>query len=141
MTSDDYVFTADPADIDRGLVHRWLSEQAYWALGRPRETQEKAMDASRNYGVLRRDTGAQVAFARIVTDNATFAWLCDVFVDPSERGHGLGKMLVRGALADIEPLNLRRTLLATADAHGLYAGNGFVPLAAPERMMERRIGL
>ncbi|MCC4909648.1 GNAT family N-acetyltransferase [Microbacterium sp. cx-59] len=141
MSSDLYVFTADPADLDRDLVHRWLSEQAYWALGRPREMQDAAMDASRNYGVRRRDTGAQVAFARIVTDNATFAWLCDVFVDPAERGNGVGKMLVRGALADIEPLHLRRTLLATADAHGLYAANGFTALAAPDRMMERRIGL
>ncbi|MBZ4488505.1 GNAT family N-acetyltransferase [Microbacterium sp. cx-55] len=140
MSSDLYFFTADPADLDRDLVHRWLSEQAYWALGRPREMQDAAMDASRNYGVRRRDTGAQVAFARIVTDNATFAWLCDVFVDPAVRGNGVGKMLVRGALADIEPLHLRRTLLATADAHGLYAANGFTALAAPDRMMERPIG-
>lgn len=136
-----YAFTSDPADIDRSLVHRWLSEQAYWALGRPRDVQDAAMDGSRNYGVRRRDTGAQVAYARIVTDGATFAWLCDVFVDPTERGRGVGTMLVAGVLADIEPLHLRRTLLATADAHRLYAQHGFSPLAAPERMMERRVGL
>ena len=142
MTFDDaYAFTADPADLDRELVHRWLSGQAYWALGRPRAIQDAAMDASRNYGVIRRDSRAQVAFARVVTDGATFAWLCDVFVDPAERGNGVGKALVGGVLADLEPLGLRRTLLATADAHGLYAANGFTPLAAPERMMELRTEL
>jgi GNAT superfamily N-acetyltransferase len=77
----------------------------------------------------------------VVTDGATFAWLCDVFVDPAERGHGVGKALVGGVLADLEPLGLRRTLLATADAHGLYAAHGFAPLAAPDRMMERRTDL
>lgn len=131
----EFVFSRDPAAVDHALVHRWLSEHAYWALGRSRETQETAMAASRNYGVYRADTGAQAAYARVVTDGATFAWLCDVFVDPAIRGQGIGKMLVAGVTADLAPLGLRRVLLATADAHGLYAQYGFAPLTAPERMM------
>lgn len=130
-----YLFSHDPAAIDRERVHRWLSEESYWARGRSRAVQDAAIDASRNYGVYRSDTGAQVAYARVVTDGVTFAWLCDVFVDPTERGHGIGKMLVGGVIDELAPLGLGRVMLATADAHGLYAAFGFVPLAAPGRMM------
>ncbi|WP_454129164.1 hypothetical protein [Microbacterium aurum] len=73
------VFSADPARIDVALVHRWLSEESYWAKGRPRATQDVAMAGSRNYGVYDEATGAQLAYARVVTDGALFAWLCDVF--------------------------------------------------------------
>ncbi|WP_309064220.1 GNAT family N-acetyltransferase [Microbacterium sp.] len=111
--------------IDRARVHAWLSEQAYWAKGRTREKQDAAIDGSRNYGIRDRATGEQVAYARVVTDGATFAWLCDVFVAPAVRGAGVGKMLVEGVIADLEPLGLRRMLLATADAHGLYERYGF----------------
>jgi GNAT superfamily N-acetyltransferase len=131
----DVSFSNDPALIDRALVHRWLSEESYWAQGRPRRVQDAAIDASRNYGVYRGDTGAQIAYARVVTDGVTFAWLCDVFVAADERGHGIGRMLVRGVTEELAPLGLRRIMLATADAHGLYAAYGFAPLAAPERMM------
>src|SRR6266498_997576 len=72
------------------LVHRWLSTDAYWALGRPRETTERAVAASLNYGVFRTADGAQVGYARAITDGATFAWLCDVYIDRGERGAGLG---------------------------------------------------
>lgn len=131
----EFHFSSDPDLIDRERVHRWLSEESYWARGRTRATQDAAIDASRNFGVYRTETGAQVAYARVVTDGVTFAWLCDVFVDAGERGQGLGKMLVRGVTGHLAPLGLRRTLLATADAHGLYAAYGFAPLAAPEQMM------
>jgi len=130
-------FSAAPNDIDRELVHRWLSEQAYWALGRPREVQEAAIEASRNYAVVDTVTGGQVAYARVVTDGATFAWLCDVFVTPDVRGQGVGIALIDGVIADLEPLGLRRVALATADAHGLYEKFGFAPLAQPERWMAR----
>ncbi|MGO4452782.1 GNAT family N-acetyltransferase [Arthrobacter sp. RAF14] len=130
-----YRFSARLEDMDRGQVHRWLSEQSYWAEGRPRQTQDSAMDSSRNYGVFERSTGRQVAYARIVTDAVTFAWLCDVFVDPAARGHGVGKGLIAGVMADLEPLGLRRVLLATADAHGLYEQYGFEPLADPALFM------
>ncbi len=87
---DRFRFSTDPSDIDRELVHRWLSEQAYWALGRPRSVQEAGIDASRNYAVMDDESASQVAYARVVTDGATFAWLCDVFVDPDVRGLGVG---------------------------------------------------
>ena len=132
-----YRFSADVADLDRDRVHRWLSEQAYWAEGRSREVQERAFDGSRNFGVFDRQTGQQVAYARVVTDGATFAWLCDVFVDPSLRGEGIGTLLVDGVVAHLEPVGLRRILLATRDAHGLYAKSGFVALAEPDRWMVR----
>jgi len=83
------------------------------------------------------ETGGQVAFARVVTDGVTFAWLCDVFVADTVRGQGIGKMLAAGVVADLEPLNLKRIMLATADAHGLYEQYGFVPLAEPSKFMAR----
>ena len=135
--STDYRFSTAIDDIDRGLVHRWLSEEAYWAKGRSRQVQEAAIDASRNYSVLEVRSGRQVGYARVVTDTVTFAWLCDVFVAPEARGAGVGKLLVDGVLADLDGLGVRRTLLATADAHGLYSQYGFEPLAEPGRWMGR----
>jgi N-acetylglutamate synthase-like GNAT family acetyltransferase len=131
-------FSNDSSLIDRARVHAWLSEDAYWAKGRSRETQDAAIDASRNYGVWDAD-GEQVAYARVVTDGVTFAWLCDVFVDPGIRGGGLGKTLIEGVLADLEPLGLRRVMLATADAHGLYARYGFAPAEDPYRFMIKQM--
>ena len=128
-------FSTDPSDIDRARVHRWLSEQAYWALGRGRDVQDAAIEASRNYAVVDTDSDTQVAYARVVTDGVTFAWLCDVFVDPDVRGRGVGVALIEGVVADLEPLGMRRVALATADAHGLYEKFGFAPLAQPERWM------
>jgi GNAT superfamily N-acetyltransferase len=131
-------FSADPVDIDRDRVHRWLSEQSYWARGRSRETQGAAIDASRNFAVIDTDAGVQVAYARVVTDGATFAWLCDVFVDPEVRGQGVGVGLVGGIVELLEPLGLRRIALSTGDAHGLYEKFGFRPLARPEQWMVRQ---
>lgn len=130
-------FSAGAEHIDRAKVHRWLSEQAYWALGRDRAKQDAAIEGSRNYGVWDADSGEQVAYARVVTDGATFAWLCDVFVAPEVRGAGVGKMLIAGLVADLEPLGLRRVLLATADAHGLYSQYGFAALPEPSQFMDR----
>ena len=124
-------------EIDRSRVHRWLSEQAYWARGRTRETQDAAIDGSRNYGVYETATRLQVAYGRVVTDGVTFAWLCDVFVAPEVRGQGIGKMLSGGIMAELEPLDLKRILLSTGDAHGLYAQFGFTPLVEPSKMMTR----
>lgn len=132
-----YAVTSDIDKIDRARVHRWLSEQAYWALGRSRATQDAAIDASRNYAVHDTETGEQVAYARVVTDGVTFAWLCDVFVTPEVRGRGVGRMLVAGVIADLEPRGLARILLSTSDAHGLYAQSGFAPLADPTGIMAR----
>lgn len=135
--TERYFFSADANRIDRARVHLWLSEQSYWAQGRLRETQDAALDASRNYGVYDIETGEQVAYGRVVTDGVTFAWLCDVFVTTEARGQGIGKMLAAGVMADLEPLGLKRILLSTADAHGLYAQYGFTELAEPSRMMAR----
>ena len=133
-----YEFSTDPDRIDRARVHELVSQHTYWAKDRPREIMDAAITGSRPYGVFHRGTGEQVAFARVVTDGATFAWLADVIVDPGLRGQGIGKLLVAGVVADIEPLGLRRTLLATADAHGLYERFGWAPVEDGYRWMERR---
>jgi predicted GNAT family N-acyltransferase len=133
-----FTFSSDSSVIDRERVHAWLSEQAYWALGRSRATQDAAIEASRNYSVWNAD-GEQVAYARVVTDAVTFAWLCDVFVDEAARGTGVGKILVEGVIADLEPLPVKRIVLATADAHGLYAQYGFAPPEDPNRYMIKHL--
>ncbi len=135
--TERYFFSAETDRVDRARVHRWLSEQSYWAQGRAREKQDAAIDASRNYGVYEIGSGEQVAYGRVVTDGVTFAWLCDVFVATDARGQGIGKMLAAGVMADLEPLDLKRILLSTADAHGLYARYGFTVLTEPSKMMAR----
>lgn len=132
---DGYEFSADTARVDVDRVHGWLSADAYWALGRPREQHERAMAASLNFGVYDRASGDQVAYARVVTDQALFAWLADVYVDPSVRGKGVGTAFVGRIRDHLEPYGLRRVLLATQDAQGLYAKLGFRPLDRPEQWM------
>lgn len=138
MNDQTYEFSTDPARIDAARVHELVARHTYWAKDRPRAVMDAAIAGSRPYGVFRRGTGEQVAFARVVTDGATFAWLADVIVDPELRGQGIGKLLVAGVVDDIEPLGLRRTLLATADAHGLYEQFGWAPVADRYKWMERR---
>lgn len=117
--------STDTADVDRAAVHRWLSEQSYWAKGRARSVQDAAIDASLCFSALERGSDRQVGFARVVTDGATFAWLCDVFVDDSVRGHGIGTALVAAVVAHLDARGLPRVTLATSDAHGLYERFGF----------------
>lgn len=138
MTDAAYRFSADRDEMDRDLVHTWLSREAYWALGRTRAVQDAAMDASVNFGMFDVATGRQVAYARLVTDSVTFAWLCDVFVDPAVRGRGVGVALIENVGAMLDGLDLRRVVLATSSAHGLYAKYGFETVAAPDHWMERR---
>lgn len=130
-----YEISADPGRLDVPRIHHWLSTDAYWALGRPLDKQEAAIAGSLNFGAYHQDTGEQHAYARVVTDRATFAWLCDVYVDSAARGHGLGTALVAAARDHLEPYGLRRILLATADAHGVYAKLGFEPLEDPAKWM------
>jgi GNAT superfamily N-acetyltransferase len=137
MDLDRYRFTDDPTDMDRTLVHAWLSERSYWAEGRTRAVNDAAMDASLTFGVVERPSGAQMAYARVITDGVTFAWLCDVFVVEDARGAGIGVALIAGVTAALEPLNLKRTALVTADAHSLYEKFGFEPLDKPEMWMAR----
>ncbi|BAJ30275.1 MULTISPECIES: GNAT family N-acetyltransferase [Kitasatospora] len=127
--------STDPARLDRAAVHRWLSEDAYWALGRPREKQDLAIDHSLNFGLYEDASGAQVGYARVVTDHATFAWLCDVFIAPEARGRGLGTALAAAVRDELAALGLRRLLLATRDAHEVYAKVGFAPMSRPEKWM------
>ncbi|MET8678454.1 GNAT family N-acetyltransferase [Streptomyces sp. NPDC004647] len=130
-----YEISTDPDRLDVGTLHRWLSTDAYWALDRPLEKVERAIAGSLNFGVYEAATGAQAAYARVVTDRATFAWLCDVYVDRQARGHGLGTALLECVRAHLAPYGLRRILLATADAHGIYAKVGFQPIADPDKWM------
>ncbi|MCU1440484.1 MAG: acetyltransferase [Rhodoglobus sp.] len=128
-----FEFSDDPARLDRDRVQHWLSEESYWALGRDRAVQDRAIEGSLNFGMYR--DGEQVAYARIVTDGATFAWLCDVYVDASVRSLGVGVALIAGVMDALEPLGLGRVALATRDAHGLYRKFGFDSLDEPQKWM------
>jgi GNAT superfamily N-acetyltransferase len=136
---DGYEIDDDPARLDLEVVYRFLSEQSYWAKGRSRETVERAVAGSLNFGLYQGT--AQVGFTRVVTDQATFAWVCDVFVLPEHRGRRLGHWLIETMLAHPGLQGLRRLLLATADAHGVYADAGFAPLREPWKWMERGTAL
>ncbi|MEU3660859.1 GNAT family N-acetyltransferase [Streptomyces sp. NPDC032940] len=132
---EGYEISTDPDRIDAGRVHRWLSTDAYWALGRSREKQDRAIAGSLNFGVYEALTGEQVAYARVITDRTTFAWLCDVYVDPSLRGKSLGTALVGAVREHLRPYGVRRILLATHDAHGVYEKLGFSALDRPDQWM------
>ncbi len=131
---DGYIVDDDPDRLDVDFVHRWLTTQSYWAQGRPGDRTATALANSLNFGLYAPD-GAQAGFCRWVTDRATFAWLCDVFVDEAHRGRELGIFLVGTAVAHPDVENLR-LVLGTKDAHELYRRFGFDALAAPERWME-----
>ena len=128
-----YEISCDPARLDLDVIHGFLS-QSYWAKAIPRALVEKSIQNSLCFGAYQ--GAAQVGFARIVTDKATFAYLCDVFVLPDHRGHGLSKALVTAIVAHPELQGLRRWNLVTIDAHGLYEQFGFKTAAQPERYME-----
>ncbi|MEW1863114.1 GNAT family N-acetyltransferase [Streptomyces sp. NBC_00669] len=130
-----YEISADPARLDVPRIHQWLSVDSYWAKGRSLDKQQAAMAGSLNFGAYHETTGEQHGYARVVTDLATFAWLCDVFVDPAARGNGLGTALVAAVRDHLAPYDIRRVMLATADAHGVYAKLGFEPLADPSKWM------
>lgn len=119
--------------LDVPMIHGFLSERSYWAKGRAPEVTRRAIDNSLCFGAY--VDGRQVGFARIVTDYATFAWLADVFVLDVYRGQGVGKALIRAVL-DHPAMGELRVLLATKDAHSLYAQYGFEPVA-PDRYMQR----
>ena len=126
--------STDASRLDVERIHRWLSEDAYWSLGRTLEVVARSIEHSLNFGAYD-ERGEQVGYARVVTDHATFAWLCDVYVEPASRGAGVGRALMERVTAELAPYRLKRILLATADAHDLYRGYGFEPLAHPSRFM------
>ncbi len=126
---------ADPARLNIALIHEYLSTASYWATGRPLEVVRRSIENSLPFGLFKGTE--QAGFARVITDYATFAWLCDVFVLPAYQGRGLGKWLIGVIVAHPRLQGLRRWVLATKDAHGLYAQFEFTELHAPERFMER----
>jgi len=130
----DIEISTDPDRLDRELIHHWISEQSYWAVGRSMEMVARTLANSLCFGVYLGEE--QVGFARVVSDRATFAWLDDVFIAEEHRRRGYGKALVAAVVAHPELQGLR-WLLATRDAHGLYAQFGFTP-APQEIFMERR---
>ncbi|MGV8925196.1 MAG: GNAT family N-acetyltransferase [Ewingella sp.] len=127
--------STDKARLDLALIHRFLSEDSAWGKGISAAVVEKSIEGSLCFGGYLAEQ--QVAFARVITDFATFANLVDVFVLPQHRGKGYSKMLMVEIMAAPELQGLRRITLATSDAHGLYAKFGFSPLNKPETFMER----
>ena len=123
-----------PEDVDK--AYRWISTESYWAHGLPRDVFDRSVANSLCFA-LHDGAGDLRGFARVVTDKATFAYLCDVFVCATVRGRGAGKALVSAVVEHPELQNLRRWMLATRDAHGLYAQYGFTPLENPDRLMSR----
>ncbi len=134
MPSDHYTITTEKRQLDLNAIHAFLS-QTYWSPGVPKAVVERAIENSLAFGVFK--GSEQVGFARVVTDKATFAYLADVYVLEAHRGNGLSKRLLEEIQAHEELQGLRRFLLATKDAHGLYAQFGFKELANPSLMMER----
>jgi len=131
---DRWAVTTDPARQDVDAIHAYLA-RAYWCEGIPRDVVERAVRHSLCFGLF--DGATQVGFARVVTDYAIYAYLCDVYVLESHRGRGLGKWLIECVMAHPQLQGLRRFNLATRDAHRLYTRFGFQPLAKPESHMEK----
>ena len=124
--------------IDPALVHHWLSTDSYWAAQRSLEQVVDSLAQSLVH-VLVSPAGEPVGLARAVTDHSTFAWICDVYVLPAHRGRGLGSRLVGGLVAELRAAGVGKLMLATRDAHGVYAKLGFTAPAHPEMLMEQRV--
>lgn len=128
-----YLISTDHTKLDIGVIHQYLSEESYWAKHIPLEVVKRSIDNSLCFGLYHQDT--QIGFARLVTDKATFAYLADVFIIELYRGKGLSKWLVQTIHAYPEVQGLRRWMLGTRDAHGLYAQFGWKPI--PEELLHR----
>lgn len=130
---DNFIISTDPARLDVNAIVDFLS-RAYWAKGRPRERTERALANSLVFGLY--DGEKQIGLARVVTDYAIFAYLCDVFIHEAYRSHGLGKWLIETVMSHPDLQGLRRWTLATRDAHALYQQFGWGALSHPESWME-----
>ena len=128
-----YQISTDKSLLNKKVIHEFISN-SYWAKEIPMEILELSIENSICFGVYENDV--QVGFARVVTDKATFGYLADVFILESHRGKGLSKMLMDAIISHPDLQGLRRFMLATRDAHGLYAQYGFTPVALPDRLME-----
>jgi ribosomal protein S18 acetylase RimI-like enzyme len=134
-SSGPYEISTDVARLDVDAIHAFLT-RSYWSPGIPREVVARAVAHSLCFGVYERTTGRQVAFTRVVTDHATFAYLCDVYVLEEHRGQGLGKAMMRAAMKHPALAGARRVMLATRDAHGLYRQSGFTDTTGNTNLME-----
>jgi len=140
MNADHFVkkgfhISTDKSLLNFDLVYKYLSADSYWAIGIPAEKLKRAIENSMCFGIYK--NSKQAGFARVVTDQATFAYICDVFVLPAYRGLGLSKWLMQTICEHPELQGLRRWSLATADAHGLYSQFGFTPISRPDNWMEK----
>jgi len=129
-----FQISTDKDMLDFNVIYKYLNEDSYWAKGISAEKLKRAIDNSICFGLYHH--GKQAGFTRLVTDKATFAYICDVFVLPEFRGHGLSKWLIQTIVEDPEFSGLRRWSLATLDAHGLYSQFGFSQISQPARWME-----
>ena len=130
----EYTISTDPTRLNLDVIVDFLQQRSYWARDRSRAKIERSISHSLNFGLY--NETQQVGFARLVTDYTTFVYVCDVFVLESERSHGLGQWLMRTMQTHPELQDMRRWVLTTQDAHGMYAQTGFVPLKNPERWMQ-----
>lgn len=139
ITKDEFLISTDRSLLDKVFIHAWLSSESYWAAGIPFETVERSIEHSFCFGIYK-NAGTpekeQVGFARVITDHASFAYLADVFITEPFRGKGLSKWLMEFIMSNPELQGLRRWMLATRDAHGLYEQFGFVTVADPSRLMQ-----
>ncbi len=133
LTKGQYSITTENQKLDLEAIHAYLS-RSFWAEGISKDIVAKSIANSLCFGLF--DGANQVGFARVVTDRATYAYLCDVYVLESHRGHGLGKWLIETVMAHPDLQGLRRFQLVTRDAHGLYSRHDFAPPANPDRHME-----
>ena len=133
--SGEYTISTDQTKLDIEVVCNFISKESYWGIGRPVEVIRKSIENSLSFGVYHHDK--MIGFARVVTDYATFAWIADVFILQEHRGKGLSKWLMEVIITHPQLQGLRRMILATKDAHGLYRQFGFAEFAHPETWMER----
>ena len=134
-TKGEFTISTDKTLLQLDVIYRFLLEESYWSHGRTREQMERAIEHSLCFGIYQREQ--QIGFARVVSDFATFAYLGDVFVLEEFRGRGLSKWLMETIVEYPDLQGLRRWILATRDAHGLYEQYGFASLRFPERWMEK----
>lgn len=134
LYKDDYCISTDRSKLDVDAIHNFLSTQSYWCQNIPFEKVKKSVDNSLNFGLYYKDQ--QIGFARIISDFSTMAYLGDVYVIPEHRGKGLSKWMMQVIMSHPELQGLRRWMLLTADAHGLYKQFGWKEIANPDRYME-----
>jgi GNAT superfamily N-acetyltransferase len=133
---DGLEITTDRARLDVDAIHAFLAGESYWARGIPIELVRRSIENSICFGML--DGARQAGFGRVITDRATHAHLCDVYVLPAYRGRGLGRWLMECVMSHPDVQGVRKFSLATRDAHGLYAPFGFAPISRPDWAMEIR---